>query len=407
MQTQIFEQALDLQAPWYIQNIEFSSERKQLDIYIDFKKGSSFLYEEKGAFKAFDTVKKSWRHLNFFEHECYLHARVPIVKPQDGQKRRIKTPWEGVNSGFTLLFEALIMELCTHMPVQTTADMINVDDEKIWRILHKYVERAREDVDLSKTTRIGLDETSKAKGHKYVTCFVDMDAKKTVHVAEGKDNKTVVDFVKDLEKHHGKAENITDISSDMSPAFIKGVKENLPNAEITFDRFHLMQFITKAVDRVRKDEVKENPLLKNTKYLWLKNYVNLTCSEIQKITELKKQKYKLKTVRAMQMKEAFQDIYLALTKEEFQLGFKHWISWAKRSRLEPMKKAAKSIQKHWDGVMKWFDTRLSNGFLEGMNTKIQAAKRKAYGYRSFRSYSTIIYMLTAKLDFSKINPCIK
>ena len=112
MQTQIFEQALGLQAPWYIQNIEFSSEHKQLDIYIDFKKGSSFLYEEKGPFKAFDTVKKSWRHLNFFEHECYLHARVPIVKPQDGQKRRIKTPWEGVNSGFTLLFEALIMELC-------------------------------------------------------------------------------------------------------------------------------------------------------------------------------------------------------------------------------------------------------------------------------------------------------
>ena len=104
----------------------------------------------------------------------------------------------------------------------------------------------------------------------------------------------------------------------MPKSFIKGVKENLPNAEITFDRFHLMQFITKAVDKVRKNEVKENPLLKNTKYLWLKNYVNLTCSEITKITELKKQKYKLKTVRAMQMKEAFQDIYLASTKEEFE-----------------------------------------------------------------------------------------
>ena len=126
--------------------------------------------------------------------------------------------------------------------------MINVDDEKIWLILHKYVERAREDVDLSKTTRIGLNETSKAKGHKYVTFFVEMDAKKTVYVAEGKYNKTVIDFVENLKEHHGEAKNITDISSGMSPAFIKGVKENLPNAEITFDRFHLMQFITKAVD---------------------------------------------------------------------------------------------------------------------------------------------------------------
>ncbi len=407
MQKQIFEQALNLKAPWYIQRIEFSTEHKQLDIYIDFKPGSSFQYEDKGSFKAYDTVKKTWRHLNFFEHECYLHARVPIVKPQEDQRRRVKVPWEGVNSGFTMLFEALLMELCEHMPVQTVANMINVDDEKIWRILHKYIERARKDVDLSKTTRIGLDETSKAKGHNYVTCFVDMDAKKTVYVAEGKDNKTVVDFVEDLKEHQGSVENITDISSDMSPAFIKGVKENLPNASITFDRFHIMQFITKAVDKVRKSEVKDNPLLKNTKYIWLKNSVNLTEAQILKLKELKKQKYKLKTLRAMQIKEAFQDLYLAPTKEEFEAGLKAWYSWARRSRLEAIKKAAESIKKHWYGIVKWFDTRLSNGFLEGMNTRIQAAKRKAFGYRSFKSYSTIIYLITAKLDFTEINPCLK
>jgi transposase len=407
MNNQIFEQALNIKGPWYIHNIEFSAERKQLDIYIDFKKGSSFPYEEKGPFKACDTVQKTWRHLNFFEHECYLHARVPIVKPQEGQRRQIKAPWEGINSGFTMLFEALIMELCLHMPVQTVANMIKVDDEKIWRVLHKYVDRAREDVDLSDLTRVGLDETSKSKGHKYVTCFVDMDAKKTVYIAEGKDNKTVIEFVKDLKEHKGNPESITDVSSDMSPAFIKGVNENLPNASITFDRFHLMQFITKAVDHVRKEEVKENPLLKKTKFLWLKNKCNLSERETAKFDELKKQKYKLKTLRATQIKEAFQDLYLASTKDEFLRGLKGWYSWARRSRLEPMKKAALSIKKHWDGVVQWFDTRLSNGFLEGMNSRIQTAKRRAFGYRSFRSYATIIYMLTAKLDFSKINPCLK
>ena len=109
----------------------------------------------------------------------------------------------------------------------------------------------------------------------------------------------------------------------------------------------------------------------------------------------------------MQIKEAFQGLYLASTKEEFESGLKAWYSWARRSRLEPMKKAAESIKKHWSGVVKWFDTRLSNGFLEGMNTRIQAAKRKAFGYRSFTSYATIIYLLTAKLDFTKINPCLK
>ena len=407
MYNKIFEQALNLTSPWYIKNIEFSAENKKLDIHIDFEKGSCFPYEGKGAYKAYDTVQKTWRHLNFFEHECYLHSRIPIVKPEDGQRRQIKAPWEGVNSGFTMLFEALVMELCSHMSIQAVANIVNVDDEKLWRVLHKYIDRAREDVDLSKLTRVGLDETSKSKGHKYVTCFVDMDEKKTVYVAEGKDNKTVVEFVDDLKKHQGSPESITDVSSDMSPAFIKGLTENLPNASITFDRFHLMQFITKAVDQVRKEEVKENPLLKKTKYLWLKNLCNLTERENQKLNELRRPKYKLKTLRATQIKEAFQDLYLAETKSEFTQGLKRWYSWARRSRLEPIKKAALSIKKHWDGVVQWFDTRLSNGFLEGMNSRIQNAKRRAFGYRTFKSYSTIIYMLTAKLDFSKINPCLK
>ena len=109
----------------------------------------------------------------------------------------------------------------------------------------------------------------------------------------------------------------------------------------------------------------------------------------------------------MQIKEAFQDIQNAPTKAEFKLGLKAWYSWVRRSRLEPMKKAAESIKKHWHGVIQWFDSRLSNGFLEGMNTRIQTAQRKAFGYRSFRSYATIIYILTAKLDFTKVNPCLK
>jgi transposase len=112
-------------------------------------------------------------------------------------------------------------------------------------------------------------------------------------------------------------------------------------------------------------------------------------------------------LRATQIKEAFQDLYLAETKSEFTQGLKRWYSWARRSRLEPIKAAALSIKKHWDGVIRWFDTRLSNGFLEGMNSRIQTAKRRVFGYRTFKSYSTIIYMLTAKLDFSKLNPYLK
>jgi len=408
MHNQIFEQALGLESPWYIKSVEFSKEDKRLDINIDFTKGSTFEYEDQGSFKAYDTIKKSWRHLNFFEHECYINCRVPRVKLDDGKVKRIKAPWEGVNSGFTLLFEALIMQMASCMPVQNVADIINEDDEKIWRILHKYVERSREDIDMSEVSVIGVDETSQAKHHNYVTVFVDMNKRKTLYVTDGKDNTTVVDFVKDLELHNGDANNITAVSSDMSPAFIKGINENLPNATITFDRFHVMNLISKAVDEVRIEEAKTNPLLYRTKYIFLKNRVNLTDKQEEFLGgTLELKKHNLKTVRALHLRESFQAIYQATSKSDFTRLLNEWYNWARRCRLEPMKKAATSIKKHWYGIVSWFDSKLNNGILEGMNSVIQAAKRKARGYSTTKNYKTIIYLLTAGLDFTKINAHVK
>jgi transposase len=137
---QLFETALGIKTPWFINEVKFNEDEKRLDIYIDFKKGSEFYYEDeqtsvKGSFKAYDTTNKSWRHLNFFEHEAYLHARVPRIKTDDNKVRIIKTPWEGVNSGFTLLFEAFILQLTKHMPVNVVSKLTGVSNNKLWRIL--------------------------------------------------------------------------------------------------------------------------------------------------------------------------------------------------------------------------------------------------------------------------------
>lgn len=406
MYTDIFEQALNLKPPFYIKDLNFCAVNKRLDIHIDFHKGSRFDYAEHSGCKVHDTINKTWRHLNFFEHECLLHARIPRLYV-DEKVKTFKAPWEGVNSGFTLLFEALIVQMAQYMPVQNIAEIIKEDDEKLWRILHKYVDRAREHVDLSDLTKLGLDETSQSKGHDYVTVFVDMEKRKTVCVTEGKDNTTVKDFIKDLEGHKGKPENITHVSSDMSPAFIKGITENLSNAEITFDRFHVMGLVSKAVNTVRIEEAKENPILKGTKFIFLKNKENLTEKQSREFKEvLSLQKYNLKTVRALHLREAFQAVYQTETKAEFIDALKAWYSWARRCRLEPMKEAANSIKKHWDGIVSWFDSKLSNGLLEGLNSIIQAAKRKARGDKT-RSYKTIIYLLTADLNFKLINPHVK
>lgn len=413
MTKELFQMALNVTNPWYISDLKFDVDSKKLDIYIDFKQGSEFEYydrdEEKeiAGLKAYDTKNKSWRHLNFFEHECYLHARVPRVKLPNGKVKLIKTPWEGLSSGFTLLFEALLLQLCQAMPVNQVAKITKTSDDKLWSMLDRYVDQTREYEDFKEIEAIGMDETSRAKGHEYITLFVDLQQRRTIFITEGKDNTTVERFAEDFEAHNGNVESIENVSCDMSPAFIKGVNKYLPNAQITFDKFHILKIINEAVNRVRKEELATNKLLTGTKYIWLKNYNNLTVKQKETLESLSMSSMNLKTMRAYNIRQSFQDIYQAGSQEEFVTYLKKWYFWATHSRLDPIIKAAKTVKSHWDGIVKWYESKINNGILEGLNSVIQAAKSKARGYKTFKNYKIIVYLLTGKLDFSLVNSKFK
>jgi len=413
MMIELFEKALNINKPWYIKEIHFDPEIKRLDIEIDFKKGAVFDYMDKDKnieyknLKAYDTTNKTWRHLNFFEHECYLHARIPRVKLPEGKVKTLKAPWEGLSKGFTLLFEALLIQLCSSMPINSVAKLVGVNDNKIWEMLNRYIKVTRAKEEYSHIDAIGMDETSRAKGHDYITLFVDLKAKRTIFVAKGKSAQTLHDFKEDFETHNGDTNNIKNVSCDMSPAFIKGVEERLPNAQITFDKFHILKIINSAVDEVRKEEYKTNKILKGTKYIWLKNRDNLSKSQKETLKELTLSKMNLKTARALRIRESFQDIYSADSKERFETYLKKWYFWATHSRLEPIKKVAKTIKKHWNGIISWYESRINNGILEGLNSVIQAAKSKARGYKTFRNYKIIVYLLTGKLNFGLVNENIR
>jgi transposase len=402
-----FSKILGLEAPWTIEKIELEPDQKRLDIHISFKRGATFFYkdpetENEGNYKAYDTRDKTWRHLNLFDHECYLHARLPRIKTKDGQVRMISPPWTGLVPGFTLLFEALILQLCKNMPVHQVAKLINTTDYKIWTMLDKYVALARANQDFSEVSAVGVDETSEAKGHNYISLFVDLVKKRTMFIADGKDNTTVSAFKNDLEAHSGKAENIKDVSCDMSPAFIKGVKEQLPNAKITFDKFHILKIINKGVDEVRREEAKKNPILKGCRYVFLKNEKNLTATQKENKEKLLLSGLNLKSMRALNIRESFQQIYRAESFETFELLLKRWYYWASHSHLPPMKKAAKTIKNHWAGILRWKESQINNGILEGLNSIVQAAKRKARGYKT-EHMKTIAYLITGGLDFKRIN----
>ena len=404
----LFEQALNIKEPWYIKSIDFDYSQKRLDISLDFRKGSQFEYTSKEGELLYggvhDTREKTWRHLNFFEHECYLNARVPRVRKNDNNVEIVRTPWEGKMSGFTLLFEALILQLCTGMPVLTASQIVSVSDDKIWTMLRRYVDEAIEHLDLKELKILGLDETSLKKNHNYITLFVDLVKRKIVHITEGKSNKTVVDFVDFLKNHKGDPDKITDVSSDMSPAFIKGITENLTNAEITFDKFHVIKIINEAVDKVRREEAKSQEGLKGNRYIFLKNNRNLTSLQRDALMELKMSSLNLKSIRALHIRENFQEIYNSNSSEDFEIKLKKWYFWATHSKLIPIIKVAKTIKKHWAGVLRWWSSKINNGILEGLNSVIQAAKSKARGYKLAINFKTIAFLLAGDIDLSILNP---
>lgn len=377
----LFSKALKLESPWKITKVEFLEKEGRINIFIDFPKGSVFpCLKCKKEAKAYDTTEKQWRHMNFFQYACYLVVRVPRTECKEDKILQIEVPWARSEADFTLLFESLAMTLCREMPVNRVSQIIKVDDNKLWRMMSYYTEAARQLEDYSNVSKIGIDETSKSKGHDYVSLFVDLDDRRTIFVAEGKGSETTVEFKKDLVGHGGSPDHITDMSIDMSPAFIKGIGENFPQAAITFDKFHIMKIINHAVDEVRKTEVGEQEILRGQKYLFLKNRDNLTSIQEENLKAIESMpRLNLKTVRAYHIRENFQEIYYEKTREEFEKGLKKWYFWATHSRIEAMKEAAYTIKRHWSGVLRWYDSRISNGILEGLNSLVQAAKAKARG----------------------------
>ncbi len=395
--TDLFQTALGIKEPWYVDRIEFLEVEKRIDIYLDFRKGGRFQCPMCGAeVKAYDTTDKEWRHLNFFQHEAYLKARVPRIECSEHGIKQVELPWTRQMSGFTLLFEAFIMALAKSMPVTAIGRLLNETDPKIWRVVEHYVDNAIEGQDLSELKKIGVDETASKRGHNYVTLFVDLEEKKAVYVTEGKGADTFTAFNKHLIEHKGKAEEIKDISCDMSPAFIKGAGDTFPEASITFDKFHVVKMLNEAVDKVRRAEQKEYPALKKTKFIWLTNPNNLTEKQRTKLIDIEKINQNL--TQAYRIKLAFQDIFYQ-TKENAEESLKAWYLWAISSGLEPIIEFAKTVKNHWEGILRWFESKISNGILEGLNSLIQAAKAKARGYRTIKNLKTIIYLLVGKLKF--------
>jgi transposase len=401
----LFESALGIAAPWSVTAVEFNEAGKVLTVLVDFKPGSRFAISgHEGAHPVHDTVTKTYRHLNFFQHECHLQVRTPRVTLPNGSVRLVEPDFAGRLSGFTLLFEALILMLAQQMPFAAVARIVGESAHRVMAVCERYVHIALGLADFSEVKALAIDETSRARGHDYVTLAADAIKRRVLFVTEGRDAKTIKALADDLQAHGCEPEQITSVSIDMSPAFIKGVSEELPNARITFDKFHVVWHASTAVDKMRRIEQRTDKSLKGMRWSLLKDRSSLRPEAAADLDALIAKLTTVRTARAWAYKEQLREILERKQINVVRAMLQHWCTCVMRSKVEPMKEVAALVRRHLEGIVAWAQTRQTNGFLEAINGLFQAAKRKARGYGNFSTIRTVVFLLAGKLDFSKINP---
>jgi transposase len=361
-----------------------------------------------GVFCHDHTEELTWRHLNVFQHRCEIACRLPRGKCREcGHVFRARPPWEGLSSHFTKEFEAFALLLMREMPMRKVAETVGETDTRLWRMLFRQVDAAYAQADFSNVCCVGVDEMSVRKGHHYVSVFADLVAKRVLFATEGKDAQTWTQFVGALEAHNGHRHAITQASMDMSQAYQKGVAENCRNAQVVFDKFHVIKNANEAVDKVRRAEVRLGgqgvwEALHKSQWLWRKNPENLSDQERERLAKI--QDKNLCTAKAYQMRLVLQDIYRSASEAIARRRFKVWCRWvrwvarfSKASLYASMLKLAQMVENHVAGILAHWKWGVTNAFMEGLNSVFSGTKRRARGYRSSIHLITMLYFVAGKL----------
>ena len=357
----------------------------------------------------YDTRERTWRHLDIWQHETYIHCRLPRLDCDEGGPPGAEVPWADPDAKhLAALFEAQVLVMAmSSMPVRGIAGVMREHDTRIWAMPDRIVAKAHAEADFSGVTDVGVDETARRRGHNYPASFVDLGGERVMVCALGRDAGTVAEFARELAEHGGDPEAVRVVTCDLSPAFAKGVSEHLPNAERVADRFHVIQLATRQLDRVRSAEARESrekrALLARTKYIWLRNEASLTEGQAERKRTLSREH--LRTARACAMKEALQAVYDCGARDDAGSELDALCSWIMHSNVPQMKTVARTIREHRAEILNYFDHRLTNAVPGGTSSAVQSAKRQARGFSNLEYFKTIIYLKLGKLRFPQTSLC--
>lgn len=399
----LFTKLLGLKAPWFITEVSLSEDNQQLDIYIEHTKGTRFPCPKCEEFcGVYDhTSERTFRHLNVWQAPAYLHVRIPRVDCLVHGIQQITHGLADGNSNLTYEFESQVLDFEQECSIESTCRLLDLSWHTAWNIQQRAVDRGFSRKELKVPLRIGVDEKSFTKGHKYETLVYNIDRGTVEYVCDNREQKSLESYYQQFSPE--KLEKVSSVSMDMWVPFIAATKAYIPNAQekIVFDRFHVMKYVTEAVDKTRKQEhailsENGNNILKGSKYLFLWNEENIPEWRRDDFKQLRGQD--LKVCKAWAIKENIRNMWNYRYKACMRKYFDKWYFWATHSRIKPVIKAAKTLKNHIENIVTYAKHRITNALGESLNSKIEKVKRLACGFRNREHYRTAIYFHCGGLE---------
>jgi transposase len=344
---EFFADLLPIEYPFCIERVEkeyeeLAGQAKRVKS-VRIRVGLSSDWQVEAGWKVHSWHERQWRHLSLFEYPCYIVCRLPVLQEKSSKiTKQLAVSWARPYSGFTLFFEEVVLDWIRQVGnIATVARLLGEYPQRIRAIYDHYTRSAYQQRNVRAPERLGIDETSTRKGHEYITLFVDMQQGQLLDIQDGRDSPAIEAFTAKVDSQTIKA-----VSMDMSPAFISGVTKHLPQAAITFDRFHVVRHIGKEVEAFPPSEAR---------------YV---------------------------VKEQLNQLYQAQTKEEMAAYLAYWCDLLEE-KLNATK-LAKSLRRHFEGIVNYAQSKLTNALLEGINSKVQIIKRLARGFRYTENFKRMI-----------------
>jgi len=399
--TNHYRMLLGLDDAWRVEGVNLDPEDKKVEIRVAHVAGK-LTCPECGAFcsQADLAPERHWRHLDTMQFQTDIVARVPRCKCAQCGVKTLAVPWAGKHSRFTLLFEAFAIEvLKASSSVKAAAALLDIDWQTAHAIMQRAVERGLQRRSTEDVKHVGIDEKSFGRGHDYVSLMTDLDGSRVLEVVEDRTQAAADKLWKTLSAEQ--RQGILGVAVDMWQPYLESTRQQAPKAEIVHDKFHVSKHLNEAVDQVRRKENKTlraagDERLVGSKQLWLFDPQNLSAERKQALAALKEES--LQTGRAWAIKEHFRRFWDYTYASTADLFFADWYGWAVRSQLKPIAAKAKMLKRHLSGLLSYFRQPITNAMSEGFNSRIQAIKSAARGFRAFANYRTRILFYCGKLD---------